>query len=98
VCADCNAYGKESFSSRLVSEEAIIINKEETGSLKGKERLLTVEACTHTHQLHNSNRGFLRKIYFSTNYTVVRERRIVEQNIFWNNADNTVNQHVNVNI
>jgi hypothetical protein len=36
VQRDCNAYGKEGFSSRLVSEEAFVIIEEEIGSLKEK--------------------------------------------------------------
>jgi len=62
---------------RSGDEEAIIINKEETDSSRGKERLLSVKnvhAHTRTNKLRNSNRGFLRKIYFSTNYRIVREK------------------------
>jgi len=33
---------------RSGDEEAIIINKEETDSSRGKEKLLSVEECTHT--------------------------------------------------
>jgi len=36
VQRDFNAYGKEGFSSRLVSEEAFVIIEEEIGSLKEK--------------------------------------------------------------
>jgi len=60
VKRDCNAYRIRENSHKLVSGEAIIINKEETGSLKEKERLLkaqSVHAHTRTHA--NSDRKFI---------------------------------------
>ena len=56
ACADCNAYGKEGFSSRLVSGEAFVIIEEEIGSSRGKERLLSVKSV-HAHKLYNDDEG-----------------------------------------
>jgi len=62
VCReDCNACGKEGFSSRLVSGEAIVIIEEETGSSRGKEK--TIKCGKRARTRKQSNVRFSSKIF-----------------------------------
>lgn len=60
VQRDCNACGKEGFSSRLVSEEAFVIIEEEIGSSRGKETLLNARSV-HAHTNYTMITGFFSK-------------------------------------